>query len=315
MLDDRPHLDCLALQAGVAGRAQLLGSGVTASQIRRQLTTGRWQLLAPGVYATFSGPVPPICWMWAAQLRAGPGAVAGPRSTLWLVGATDRPPTAFDVLVPWNRRVRNVEPFVVRRRRDLDAVAHPSACPARMRIEDAVLDLAADQTGAEGVIAVVLRVVQRRLTTSARLRRRLAGRRAHRWRALLEDLLIDTARGVQSPLERRWVHDVEQAHGLPTAAVNRADDDGRRRYRDAEYLPWGLVCELDGREAHPDDARFRDRRRDNQVTVSGRRTLRYGWREVVTDPCGVAAEVASVLRDLGWTGTPHPCGPDCRLTS
>ena len=30
--------------------------------------------------------------------------------------------------------------------------------------------------------------------------------------------------------------------------------------------------------------------------ISGRRTLRYGWHEIVDDPCGVALEVARVNR-------------------
>jgi very-short-patch-repair endonuclease len=80
------------------------------------------------------------------------------------------------------------------------------------------------------------------------------------------------------------------------------------------FVEFGLIVELDGQEAHPTGDAFRDRRRDNQVTVSGRRTLRYGWREVSQDPCGVAAEVAAVLTILGWTGNPHPCGPRCTLT-
>ena len=96
--------------------------------------------------------------------------------------------------------------------------------------------------------------------------------------------------------------------------MNHREVTGRGiRYRDVEYR-WGLVRELDGREAHPDHARHRDRRRDNRVTVSGRATLRYGWREVVGDPCEVAAEVAEVLRRLGWPGEARRCGPTCPVS-
>jgi very-short-patch-repair endonuclease len=70
------------------------------------------------------------------------------------------------------------------------------------------------------------------------------------------------------------------------------------------------VVELDGRDAHPDAERFRDRRRDNRVVVSGRLSLRYGWREISDDPCAVAAEVAAVLRHLGWVGEFRMC-PRC----
>jgi Protein of unknown function (DUF559) len=126
-------------------------------------------------------------------------------------------------------------------------------------------------------------------------------------------VIADVRDGVRSVLELRWRRTVERAHALPAAELNRADEDGsRRRYRDLEYVRWCLVIELDGREAHRDEGRFRDRRRDNAVTVSGRMTLRYGWREVAADPCGIAAEVARVLGSQGWTGTVRPCGAACR---
>jgi hypothetical protein len=41
--------------------------------------------------------------------------------------------------------------------------------------------------------------------------------------------------------------------------------------------------------------------------------LRYGWRDVVGDPCGVAAQVAVLLTARGWSGTPQPCGATCWL--
>jgi len=177
-----------------------------------------------------------------------------------------------------------------------------------------VLDAADETDRAVVVVDLVIAAVQRRLTTAARLRDALARRRGHRWRTLLTEILADVSGGVRSALERRWLHDVERAHGLPRSTLNRPDRDGPRRcYRDAELVPWGLVAELDGREAHPGGERFRDRRRDSRVTATGRRSLRYGWHEVVQDPCGIAVEVAGVLQALGWSGAPRRCGPSCRL--
>jgi ribosomal protein S30 len=291
-------------QAGVLSRRQALDVGMTPDQIQARLQSGRWQRLGTGTYATFDGPVHDEARVWAALLVVGPRAVAGPRTTLWLAGLADRLPDVLDVDVPATRQRRAAIAQVrVRRRRDLDRVTHPAAAPPRLRIEEAVLDAAAAQTRPEPVIDLVLRAVQRRVTTADRLRAGLDLRRAHRWRRLLEDLLGDARDGVTSPLERRWLRDVERRHGLPPSRMNRRDVDGSRRcYRDVEF-EWGLVRELDGHEAHPDDARFRDRRRDNRVTVSGRRTLRYGWREIAGDPCGVAAETARTcdlesVRDL-----------------
>jgi Protein of unknown function (DUF559) len=295
----------------VVSRPQLLAAGMTHSKIRACLAAGRWQRISPGVYATFTGPLSHRARLWAALLRAGDGAVAGPQATLWLVGVRDRPPDPLDVVVPVARRVRGAAWFVVTRRRGLSDAVHPTARPPRLRVEDAVLDACAAERRPEAVVDLVLTAVHRRLTTADRLAVRLAARSRHRWVRLLASLLSDVRLGLRSALELRWLTVVVRPHGLPTGVLNRADDtEPRRRYRDVEFVEWGLVVELDGRQAHPDE-RFRDRRRDNLVTVSGRRTLRYGWQELVEDPCGVAAEVAGVLRSLGWTGTPGGCGPRC----
>jgi very-short-patch-repair endonuclease len=79
------------------------------------------------------------------------------------------------------------------------------------------------------------------------------------------------------------------------------------------YADYGVVVELDGRLAHPDETRWRDLRRDNAALVQGRRVLRYGWPDVTNRACEVAEQVASVLRTAGWRGTPLDCGLDCAI--
>ena len=67
--------------------------------------------------------------------------------------------------------------------------------------------------------------------------------------------------------------------------VSRRPRWAQRFVRDLEYRAWGLVVELDGRLNHADTERvMRDMARDNAVTVTGRATLRYGWREVAGRP-------------------------------
>jgi hypothetical protein len=194
-------------------------------------------------------------------------------------------------------------------------VIHPVARPCRLRLEVAVLDACDAMDRPEAVVDLVVRVVQGRFTTAARLREVLDDRPRHRWRRLVGELLADVATGARSALELRWVRTVIRPHGLPLGSLNRPDGgaDGRV-YRDVELEEWGLVVELDGRIAHPQEEAFRDRRRDNWVTVSGRATLRYGWREIVQDACGVGAELDAVLTGRGWSGG-HPCGPGCPVGS
>lgn len=68
--------------------------------------------------------------------------------------------------------------------------------------------------------------------------------------------------------------------------------------------------ELDGQVAHPAQTRWRDIQRDNAAAVAGVITLRYGWLDITTTPCEVAAEVAGVLATRGYQGA-RPCSAAC----
>lgn len=302
-----------ARQAGVIARRQALALGVGPGRVAHRVRSGRWQTLFPGVYATFTGPVPELTRTWAAVLYAGPGAAVAGRSALWLAGVEDRLVPRVQIAVPHGRKVRPQPGVDVHGRRGLDRLVHPAAVPPRLRVEEAVLDVADAAASAEQVVDVLVTATQRRLTTADRLCARLAERSRHRWRALVLDVLGEVVAGVQSVLELRYLQNVERAHGLPPGERNRAvdDADGRRRYHDVRYRRWRVVVELDGHEAHPEEGRFRDRSRDNRLTAAGEYVLRYGWHEIARDPCAVAAEVAAVLRLQGWPGRPNPCSAKC----
>jgi hypothetical protein len=120
--------------------------------------------------------------------------------------------------------------------------------------------------------------------------------------------------GATSVLEIGWMRKVERPHGLPRGArqvFGRVH--GRGILRDVAYEQYGVFIELDGRLGHEGaDHAFRDMDRDNAAAMEGRTTLRYGWTAVMTDPCAVAAQVAVLLRNRGWTGDLSRCRPDCR---
>src|SRR5438309_573038 len=92
-------------QSGAVSRPQLLDSGLRAQAIFRRLERGRWQQLYRGVYAVFTGPPPRETWLWAALLRAGPGAVLSHLSAAELHGLIDYPGESIFVTVPSARRV------------------------------------------------------------------------------------------------------------------------------------------------------------------------------------------------------------------
>ena len=122
-------------------------------------------------------------------------------------------PEPLDVLVPRARRADIAGPW--RFIRETAGVrARSVGDPPRLPVESTVLDLA-DTRDAGEVVGLVTTAVQRRLTTVKRLRQELGRRARHRHRALLGDLLADVGAGADSPIELRYLRDVERPHGLP----------------------------------------------------------------------------------------------------
>lgn len=303
-------------QAGAVSRRQALDLGLTKAQIESRLAGERWQRSGlPGVYVTFTGPMPYLTRVWAALLYAGDGATTCLVTAEWLWGLRDEPPGEVWVMVPERRRVVEQRGLRVVRCLRLDERRHPARLPPVTRLEDTVLDSVDRAAGPGRVIDIVIRACQRRRTTPVRLAAAAQRRKKLAWRSLVGDLVDDARNGVQSPLERHYRSDVERAHGLPRGRRNQPEGrPGRRRYRDVRYRNYALVVELDGRAAHPEDERDRDDLRDNAlVEEEGTRTLRYGWRPVACRPCETAAQVGRVLQTGGWTGTLRRCGPDCTI--
>src|SRR5207248_5146337 len=70
-----PFSQCLEAQAAAIARRQGQDVGVDPETMRTRVRSGRWQRLQRGVYAAFSGDPVRETVLWAALLRAGPGAV------------------------------------------------------------------------------------------------------------------------------------------------------------------------------------------------------------------------------------------------
>jgi hypothetical protein len=95
--------------------------------------------------------------------------------------------------------------------------ARPSrflASPPRTVVEDTVLDMCASAANEAAVIGFLTLSIPR-LTSPGKLRRALERRARIAHRLLISDILAETANGVQSPLEYRWIEQVERPHRLP----------------------------------------------------------------------------------------------------
>jgi hypothetical protein len=298
-------------QQGVVTGSQAISSGLTRDTVRSKVRHGGWQRLYSGVYATFSGPVPRSAILWAATLRAGPGAMLSYGTAAELCGLADSPSGLIHLTLPASRRAIAIPGAIVHRSRRADHARHPVLAPARTRTEETVLDLAGAAASVDDACAWIARAVGRGLTTPARLQEAMGLRGRMRWRSELSEMLSDDQAGVHSALEHRYLTDVERRHELPRGVRQaRVRRGPRTEYRDVLYEDYGVAVELDGRAAHPEERRWADIHRDNAAAADGVLTLRYGWFDVTQRPCWVAAQVARVLSGRGYAES-RPCTPAC----
>jgi very-short-patch-repair endonuclease len=310
-----PH-GLLERQCGVLSRQQALAAGMSPALIDNRLRSGRWQRLQQGVYATFSGAPSRDVLRWAALLRAGPAAALSYQTAAELHGLTDKPSSLIHITVAATQRVTPMPGVLLHHSRAFYATVHPTASPPRTRVEDTVLDLAQSAATLDDAFGWLCRAVGRRLTTADRLRDALQTRPRLRWRRDLAIGLGDISAGVHSPLERRYVMNVERGHGLPEARRQAPMViGGHRRYVDNLYEDAMLAVELDGLAAHPPEQHWADSHRDNELAGAGLAALHYNWYDVTEGSCTAAVQVARLLVMRGTAVNLRPCGPGCSAVS
>jgi hypothetical protein len=234
------------------------------------------------------------------------------QSAAELFKITDECDQEVHVSIPAQRRVSAAPGLVIHRSSRIAEATHPSLLPPRTRVEETVLDLVEAAFTFDAALGVICAACQRRLTTAERLAEAMTRRKKLRWRARLTEALGEVGSGAHSLLEYRYIHLVERPHGLPRAISQaKVRDTTRSRYLDNLYRDYGLCVELDGLRAHPDDQRWQDLRRINQIAEQGIVTLRYSWADIDLHPCETAVQIGAVLRNRGWTGRLRACAPAC----
>lgn len=309
-----PLAELLRRQAGVAARPQLLATGLADHDLRRLVRQRRLVPVHPGVYVEHTGPLTWLQRAWAAVLAVD-GALCGESA----LRAADGPgrrghddAAPIRVAVDRARNVVAPDDVVVHHVAGLADRVLQNASPPRVRVEDALLDVAARSRTDLRAIALLADAVQSRLTTADRLAATLSARRRIGRRALLAGALADIADGTCSVLEWEYLRRVERAHRLPRPRRQAPGAAARPTLRDIDYPEFGLVVELDGRLFHDSAAsRAADLERDlDSAVAERRRTVRLGWGQVVDRPCATAGKVAALLAAGGWAGQLLPC-PDC----
>jgi hypothetical protein len=310
-----PHdVAAQAHQEGVLSRPQVLAAGLDDDHIERRLRRREWARVHRGVYVDHTGPLTREQRWWAALLFYAPACLAGETA---LVAHGLRQGSATDVVqvaVAEHRRVTKLPGVQVHRLTTFDTAVHPSRTIPVIRLEQALLTVAARMSSTAGAVALLGDACQMRRTTPERLALALGALHRLPRRRLLFEVLADVGTGAYSALEHAYLVRVERPHGLPTGARQRRVLLGpSAAYRDVEYVGTGLVVELDGRLGHERARdRWSDLDRDLRTAVGGDVTVRLAWEQVL-DPCRTAAAISTLLVARGWRGTLQSCGPTCEV--
>jgi hypothetical protein len=272
-----------ARQHSLFTRAQAHSAGFTDHMIQHRLATGRWVLVARGVYRLAGVPVTWKQRALAACLISGPGAVVSHRSAAVLWGVSGFRPGPLDITVPAGRSGRNALARV-HRSHDVSGVVRdlvPVTRPSRM-----LHDLAGMVSG-DLLEEAVDDSLCRRL---CRLDELHGG-----GPALREVLAAWNGEGVAEGVAEMRVVRALMAAGLPAPA---------RQYEiwvggvliarvDLAYAPFRLAMELDGFRWHAGRRPFRsDRLRRNRIEAAG-------WRLLEAAPEDIGAlvhDAAAILR-------------------
>lgn len=296
-----------ARQHGVLSLGQLRAFGLSSSSVRGRVAAGRLHRVHRGVYSLGHRLLSDRGLWMAATLACGDGTALSHRSAAALWGIRPTARAAIDVLSP-RRSGRTLAGIDVHRATTLAATdvatreAIPCTTVARTLLDLAtVIDsraLARACERAEALEVLDLEAVEDLLARSAR-RPGVPALRA----VVGNDRPLEFTR---SELERRFLALCERS-GLPRPRVNvwiPLEGDGV----EADFV-WDrerLIVEVDGYAAHRTRPAFeRDRVRDQRLMLAGWRVVRVTWRQIVRDPRGVAATIATLLADgavdrRGW---------------
>jgi very-short-patch-repair endonuclease len=288
---------------------------VTRSQLRWQISTGRWQKPARGVIVTQSGPPTERQLLRIALLRAGPQAA--------LVGLTAARLDGFtgfnDKTAGFDRPVYLLAPYGYKRHAPFPEQTvvmhysqalttldvHPRRQPRRTRIARSLIDAAAWMPTERGAMAVLAAGVQQRLVRPRDLTNVVDRMGALHRRKLIRETIGDIAGGSQALSELDFTRQVIRAFRLPEPSRQsaRRDARGRRRRTDVMWDAYKIVVEIDGAQ-HTEDPlqRWEDMERDIDLGLDGYQTLRFPAWLVRNNPGHVASKILEALRRAGYRG-------------
>jgi len=307
-LDPAGLSELIGTQDGLLTRRQASSSGLTRSALQHRVRSGgAWQVVLPGVYATFTGDLTAHQRWMAALLYGGKASLLGGPTAATLYGLRQLPRSrTVHLLLPHSAH-RASRGFVeVRRTIAMPAPRFFDEMQA-VPIERAVVDACRVLRDKDQVRALVAEAVQRRKTNVAALRTEMA-RGGSAGSALIRQVLDEIAEGAHSVAEVVG-HDLVRRSRLPPAEWNRQLFTAQGEWLacpDAWWRDAGVVLEIDSQEWHllPEHWAATMRRHARMTS--------YGLLVVHVTPRQLRTQPDDVLETLGRTiaqGLARPTPP------
>ena len=300
-MGDQLLADLARRQYGLFSRAQALALGTSLGLIQRRVASGRWVVMAPGVYGL---PGVPPSWrrdLMAACLQAGAGSVISHEAAAALHRVASFPTGPVVVLLAHgdHQHLR-----IGRLRQSTDLGAHHctvvDGIPATT-LPRTLVDLGAVVRPGRLRIAVEDALAARKCTLDelsgchAELRR--PGKRGVVAMSLVLRSLGPGPVRSASDLERLLLK-VLRDGGLPEP-VREYDapwDRSAPGRVDMAYPPAKVILEGDSRRWHTRERDFEvDRRRDREAQLAGWDVYRFTWQDLTDAPAEVQSTVGRAL--------------------
>lgn len=279
-------------QDGLITRQQALAEGLSKAAIRHALGPGgRWQLLVPGVYSTFSGPLQERHLLRGALLYAGAEAIVTGARACRAFGMTYVPQsTGVVLLVPAHVRRAPMPIATIHRVRAMPTSRTlrgiPCAPPERAAIDAIRGDVSLGDTR-----ATLCEVVQRGLCTTDML---LAEFEVvdRRGLGLARQVMDDVRAGCRSAPECELRDAIARHATLPEPLWNTALAEAPDLIPDGQYPEARLALEMDSMEWHQigDTPERTERKRARYASI--------GWGVLSVSPRRLRAEEAIVVAEI-----------------
>jgi hypothetical protein len=298
LLYDKTGTDALvARQSRLITRSQALSFGLTDQALRVRLRVdGPWQVLLPGVYATFTGGVSSRQRELAALLYCGPKSAITGQAAMAAHGIKNLGRTTVDVLIPAGLERRDQSFVHVLRTSRMPDLIFRAGELRYVPVARAVADAARQLRALAEVRTVVASAVQRSKVTVAELGAELAAGPTVS-SALFRTALVEVADGIRSTAEADLRLLIKRA-GLPDPYYNPWLYLGEEFVArpDAWWADAGVAVEVESRQWHlsPTDWE-RTMERGSRMSAVGINVLQYPPSKLRAERRSVAGQIGNAL--------------------